>query len=121
MKRFFACLAFVVAALAAAAGMHPQGDEACGAQGMLYDYTAVGGSGCSVEESMEHAVAYAENGTFTQPVTSTNHSPRSGFPTVLIGSNIPSPSFNGRSIDLRDGITIERPYQVHAKLYVLRV
>lgn len=121
MKRFFACLAFMVAALAAAAGMHPQGDEACGAQRMLYDYISVGGNCFSVEESMGHAVAYAENGTFTQSVTGTNHSPRSGFPTVSIGNNIPSPSFNGRSIDLRDGITIGRPYQVHARLYVLRV
>lgn len=121
MKRFFARLAFMVIALAAAAGMHQQGAGTCGAQGMLYDYTAVNGTGCSVEESMEHAVAYAENGTFTQSVTGMNHSPRSSFPTVSIGNNIPSPSFGGRSIDLRDVITIGRPYQVHAKLYVLRV
>ena len=121
MKRFFACLAFIVVALAATAGMHLQGDEARGAQGMLYDYTSVEGNGFCVEESMGHAVAYAENGTFTQSVTGTNHSPRSGIPTVSIANNIPSPSFNGRCIDLRGGIAIGRPYQVHAKLYVLRV
>lgn len=118
MKRFLACLAVFVVAVLAMAGGHA---FCAGAQDILYKYMPVPECGDEITASFGHAVAYAENGTFTQSSIGPNCSPRSGFPTVSIGGGVPAPSFEGRNIEFRCASVIGKPCKSGAKLYVLRV
>lgn len=120
MKRFLACLFFLLAVLAVSAGYSSGVDKST--QETTNHYTTVGFADCGdLSENTSHSVAYAENGTFTQLVTGTNYSPRSSFPTLTITRNIPSPSYEGHDANIRRHIVIGRISPVHARLYVLRV
>lgn len=119
MKRFLAYLTVVVVALAAAlAGIGPSGT-----QGDFYQYMPVQGNGdeCEISATLGHAVAYAENGTYSQSQTCTNYSPRSGFHTASTGGNVPSYSPEGHRHKFRCIPIIGVPCRSGAKLYVLRV
>lgn len=118
MKRFLACLAVLVVASLAITGSLAHGASA---QEMLYNYMPVQDDGCEVAASFGHAVAFAENGTFTQSSTGPNCSPRSGFPTVSIGGSIPAPTYEGQNNEFRRTPVIGKPCKSGAKLYVLRV
>lgn len=123
MKRYFAYLtALMVALVAIGTGLVLQE----GAQESLYDDINLTESPdhrtqCEVVASFGHAMAYAENYTTVQSVTATNYSPRSGYSTVSLGGNIPSPSFNGHNVEHKSVPTVGHPYRFSAKLYVLRV
>lgn len=122
MKRYLACLIALTVALLAI-GSTPVLQE--GAQESLYDINHTESlyhhTQCELSASFGHAMAYAENYTTVQTVTATNYSPRSGYSTVSIGGNIPSPSFNGHNVEHRSVPTVGHPYRFSAKLYVLRV
>ena len=122
MKRYLACLIALTVALLAI-GSTPVLQE--GAQESLYDINLTESpdhrTQCEVVASFGHAMAYAENYTTVQSVTATNYSPRSGYSTVSIGGNIPSPSFNGHNVEHKSVPTAGHPYRFSAKLYVLRV
>lgn len=96
-----------------------------GTQEALYDINQTESlyqhSQCELSASFGHAVAFAENYTTVQSVTATNCSPRSGYSTVSIGGNIPSPSFNGHNVEHKSVPTAGHAYRFSAKLYVLRV
>lgn len=121
MKRFLACLAMIFAALAVTAGggfLHQEE----GAQVVSHDCASVFCEDCGmVFQNTQHSVAFAENGTFTQVVTSVNYSPWSSFPTVTITRNIPSPSYEGHGVALGNHHVVVRISPVHTKFYVLRV
>ena len=122
MKRYLACLIALMVALVAIGNSLVLQD---GAQESLYDINPAESlyhhSQCEVAASFGHALAYAENYTTVQSVTATNYSPRSGYSTVSIGGNIPSPSFNGHNVEYKSVPTVGHPYRFSAKLYVLRV
>lgn len=121
MKRYLACLVFALLLLVDSTGSMHSADKStqesfnCDMPSCIADCE----SDCFTNPT--HAIAYAENGTFTQLVTGTNYSPRSGFPTLTITRNIPSPSFEGHGTNIYKRIVIGRISPVHAKLYVLRV
>lgn len=122
MKRFLAYLiASMIAFVAIGNGLVPQE----GAQEALYNINSAeshyNGYECEISASFGHAIAFAENSTVIQSVTASSHSPRSGYPTVSIGGNIPSPSFNGHNAEYRVVPIVGHPYRFSAKLYVLRV
>ena len=122
MKRYLACLIALMVALVAIGNSLVQQE---GAQESLYDINSeeslYHSSQCELSASFGHAIAYAENYTMVQSVTATNYSPRSGYSTVSIGGNIPSPSFNGHNVEHKSVPTVGHPYRFSAKLYVLRV
>ena len=120
MKRFLAYFVLPLMLLAMLAGYAIGVDE--NVQEPLNSYTAVCCPDCEeMFQNPVHAIAYAENGTFTQLVTGTNYSPRSSFPTLTITRNIPSPSFEGHHLHAFKHPVIGRILPVHARLYVLRV
>lgn len=118
MKRFLACLALVTVALLATAGRYVYGADT---QEVLYNNITAQECGYEISASFGHAVAYAENGTYTQATTLQNCSPRSGFPTVSIGSRIPAPSFEGHNLEYRSVPVMGKPCKGGIRLYVLRV
>lgn len=120
MKRLLACLALVTVALLATAGLYVYGADT---QELLYNNIYAQDSGYEISATFGHAVAYAENGTgaYTQSTTLQNCSPRSGFPTVSIGSRIPAPSFEGYNMEYRSVPVMGKPCKGGKRLYVLRV
>lgn len=120
MKRFLAYFVLPLMLLAVSAGYAVGVFE--NVQEPLNNHTAVCCPDCEeMFQNPVHAIAYAENGTFTQLVTGTNYSPRSSFPTLTITRNIPSPSFEGHRAHTFRHPVIGRISPVHARLYVLRV
>ncbi len=117
MKRFLACLALVTVALLATAGRYVHEADA---QEILYNNMTAHDCGYEISATFGHAVAYAENGTYTQS-TLQNCSPRSGFPTVSIGGRIPAPSFVGYNAGFRSMPVVGKPCKGGIRLYVLRV
>lgn len=111
MKRFLACIAFIVLALVTVTEQHSpeRGDVLSCLQE------------CPVIQSAGHAIAYAENGVSSQVSSGSNFSTRSNTPTLSIGNNIPSPSFNGHSAGRKAEGSIGKVHTFHTRLYVLRV
>lgn len=117
MKRFLACLALITVALFATAGHCVYEADAQGTP----NHNNIQGCGYEISATLGHAVAYAENGTYTQSTTLQNCSPRSGFPTISIGSRIPAPSSEGSNVKFRSVPVMGKPCSGGIRLYVLRV
>lgn len=119
MKRFLACLVCLFIAVVAMIGQYARGR---GMQENLHIHSSVPHAACEISATFGHAIAYAENGSYTaQTLTVSNHSPHSGLHTASIGGRVPSVSPGSSSHEL--GHTNVQGVLLRSvrKLYVLRV
>lgn len=122
MKKLLAYIMVLAAAVAVLVTICPK--EGADAQAAFYCNgieLAVGDNNTFVSTA-GHFVAYAENGTFTNTLTSAAYSPGSGFPTAVIGGNVPSIACAIAKNDRPCGrYLMGKTCKSYARLYVLRV
>lgn len=121
MKKIFACLTVLVVSIMAATGVLLQEESTCSTQSMLHGIVSVPDNGNFVVQASDNVIPYAENRSITRHLTNTNYSPRSNFPTSIIGAGLPLPVSFGKGILLRSAGIPVKPRLSLARLYVLRV